>query len=156
MNKPLILSCLLILGSTALFAQSNRALGIRSGGGFGFGGELSYQHPYKNNRLEFGLGWAGQREHNGFALSGIYQFIKPLSDGFQWYYGVGGGVGNYRRYKNKVYDNQMGRVGLLGQVGVEYFFDFPLQLSLDARPGLFAGYAPGFGIDVAISARIYF
>jgi hypothetical protein len=157
MNKTLILSLLLTIGSTALFAQSNRALGIRSGGGFGFGGELSYQTPFKSNRMEFGLGWANRGDYNGFSLTGIYQFVQPLDQGFNWYYGVGAGIGTYNRYRNKFNsNNQVGRLGILGQIGVEYLFDFPLQLSLDARPGIFTGYGAGFGIDVAIGARIYF
>jgi hypothetical protein len=158
MKKVLLLSGLMMLLAGPILAQSKRALGIRSGGGFGFGGELSYQHPFKSNRLEFGLGWAGRGDYNGFSLTGIYQFVKPLENKFNWYYGIGAGVGTFNRYRNQlVENNSVGRVGILGQIGVEYLFDvIPLQLSLDARPGAFIGYGAGIGVDVAVGARIYF
>lgn len=115
----------------ALNAQvSGKAIGAR----FNYsGGEISYLHPLGDaNRLEIDLGsnsW-------GLAVNGVYQWVKDLStvtDGMNWYYGFGAAAGLH----NYTY---LG-VGVLGQIGVEYNFQFPLNLSLDYRPGLYV--APG-------------
>jgi opacity protein-like surface antigen len=57
--KKIILSAIMLIG-LAFTAQaqdiSKNALGLRFGSNNGFGGELTYQEPYNNNRLELDLG----------------------------------------------------------------------------------------------------
>ncbi len=136
---------------SALSAQvDGKAIGIR----FGYGGELSYQHPMGDaNRLEFDLGLT----HYGFGLNGVYQWVWDLSalaDGFNWYAGAGLGLGSYD------YDdsdkNDFG-LGILGQIGLEYNFNIPLQLSLDYRPGFFFGngFNPSYD-GICLAARFKF
>jgi hypothetical protein len=157
MKKTAIVFLVVLMGLVeAAHGQTNRAIGIRTGGGYGYGGELSLQLPLKSNRFELGLGWVAASRFNGVAVNGVYQFIVPLNQGFRWYYGLGGHVSSFDSRRNWGTTNE-GRLGILGQVGVEYFFsELPLQLSLDARPGLFVGHRAGLGIDVGLGARIYF
>lgn len=137
----------------AVSAQvDGKAIGLRFGGLYGYGAEVSYQHPLGNaNRLELDLGL----NHYGFGLSGVYQWVwnlSSLSDGFNWYAGVGANVGSYSYYtSNKL------NVGILGQIGLEYNFNIPLQLSLDYRPGFFFldGFYPSYD-GICLSARYRF
>ena len=138
----------------ALSAQvSGKAIGVRFGGFSGYGGEISYQHPLSNaNRLEVDLGV----NHYGFGLSGVYQWVwdlSELSDGFNWYAGVGGGLGSYN-FNNT---NRSVGIGVLGQVGIEYNFNIPLQLSLDYRPGIYImPSVSGIYDGICLSARFRF
>jgi len=100
--------------------------------------EISFQSQLGDeNRLELGLGsnsfgtnMAGDTSW-GVAINGVYQWVWDLSDfydGFNWYAGFGGALVSHSKYVG---------VGALGQVGIEYNFEFPLQLSLDYRPGFY-------------------
>lgn len=126
--RKLILALVLMTGMVcAANAQvDGKAIGVR----FGLGGELSYQHPLGSaNRLEADLGISGW----GVGLTGIYQWVWDLSalaDGFNWYAGVGGTLG-------LATSNSGFGLGVAGQVGIEYNFNIPLQLSLDYRPALY-------------------
>ena len=129
-----------------------RAIGVRGGGVIGYGGEISYQHPVSGaNRIEFDLGlW---KSH--LYLSGIYQWVWDLSelaDGFNWYAGFGPQVALFGG------DNGGLGVGVAGQVGIEYNFNIPLQLSLDYRPGFnIIGHSTGGVWDgVALGIRYKF
>ena len=45
-------------------------------------GEISYQHPWENNRLEFGLGFHQEVAY----LSGAYEWMFDLpTEGLKWY-----------------------------------------------------------------------
>lgn len=158
MKKAILLLSLFVSLAGALKAQAdNKAIGLRLGSGFGYGAEISYQQPLsKENRLELDLGLTSW----GFGLNGIYQWVWDLSalaDGFNWYAGVGAGVGSY----NFSYDgNPAGvsnfSIGVLGQVGIEYKFEIPLTLSLDYRPGIY--FVPSFnstynGISLGVRYR---
>ncbi|MDO9154600.1 MAG: hypothetical protein Q7U47_13010 [Paludibacter sp.] len=130
MKKIIVTLALLVSIACAMNAQvDGKAIGLR----FGYGAELSYQHPLGNaNRLELDLGLSNW----GIALNGIYQWVwdlSALSDGFNWYAGAGAAVGFHQNFFG---------VGILGQVGIEYNFNIPLQLSLDYRPGIYV--LPGF------------
>ena len=120
---------------------------MRFGGIAGYGAELSYQQPFGANRVELDLGLNGW----GLGLNGLYQWVKPLpqlAEGFDWYLGAGAGLG--------LAGGSFG-VGILGQIGLEYNFEFPLQLSLDYRPGIY--FLPVFSGSydgVCLSARYRF
>jgi hypothetical protein len=138
--KKIILTLTLIVSFVgALSAQvDSKAIGLRLGSGFGYGAEVSYQQPLgKANRLELDLGvnsW-------GFGLNGIYQWVwnlSDLADGFNWYAGVGAGIGSYNfNYVSNNNDVKNISFGVLGQVGIEYKFEIPLTISLDYRPGIY-------------------
>jgi len=144
MKKIFLTLTLIVSMVSAIKAQAdNKAIGLRLGGGFGGGAEISYQQPLdKANRLEVDLGLNSW----GFGLNGIYQWVWDLSDlgdGFNWYAGIGAGVGTYNfNYGNDIHANRYFSIGVLGQVGLEYKFEIPLTLSLDYRPGIY--FVPSF------------
>jgi len=150
MKKTILTLALALSFVSALTAQADsKAIGLR----LGYGAELSYQQPLGNvNRLELDLGW----NYYGFGLSGVYQWVWNISEsspGFKWYAGVGAGLGSYH-YSSTL--NSLG-IGILGQIGIEYNFNIPLQLSLDYRPGIFIIPAFWGSYDgICLSARYRF
>ncbi len=165
MKKILLTLAIIIAGTTLATAQnfSKNALGIRIGGGNGFGTEISYQRALGgNNRLEIDLGIENDNDFDGFKAVGIYQWVWNIDGGFNWYAGVGGGVGNvsynddFNRRNNR---NNYSETFLLfaGQVGIEYNFDIPIQLALDTRPEFYFGdVRDGSGYGIALSVRYTF
>ncbi len=151
--KKIVLMLLFVAGMAGVSTAQveGRALGFR----FGNAGEISYLHPLSDvNRVELDLGF-GPWNQNGLYLTGLYQWVNDFSEfhpGFNWYYGVGASVGLLDNYgSNNVIALTAGAVGNLG---IEYNFDFPLQLSLDWRPGLYVIPKVRLGWDgVALSAR---
>lgn len=148
----------------AFFAQaqdiSKNALGLRIGDNDGFGGEISYQRGLsKSNRLEFDLGWRNSNHVDAFKLAGLYQWVWNIDGGFNWYAGIGGGLGSWSYSKNGVSDNGT-FVFAAGDIGIEYNFDIPLQLSLDFRPEIYSNSDSfrdnGFGPDLALGIRYRF
>ena len=97
--KKIILSAFMLMGlafSSQAQEISKNALGLRLGDNDGFGGEISYQRGLSdNNRLELDLGWRNSKNVDAFKLTGIYQWVWNIDGGFNWYAGVGGGVGNW-------------------------------------------------------------
>lgn len=146
------LFALLVVGF-AIVATTNaqQALGLRLGGGYENGVEVSYQQDLGTaNRLEADLGFWGDSHYSGIALTGMYQWVwdlSELSEGFKWYAGPGVGVRMF---------NGLG-IGIHGQIGIEYTLpSFPLQFSLDARPGWYFGNSHGFGGGGALGVRYKF
>lgn len=130
---------LLFLVSAAALSQ-NKALGLRLGGGNGVGAEISFQTPFYNNRAELDLGFGSSSNWNWWKLTGLYQWVMPIDDGFYWYLGLGPALGSWD-YKGKypeLDDNDGGMsLGLALNAGVEYTFsEVPIQLSIDTRPEL--------------------
>ena len=157
--KKLFLLAIAIIGfSTLSNAQdiSKNALGLRLGDSDGFGAEVSYQRALgDNNRLEVDLGWRDGKNYDGFKLAGLYQWVWVLDGDFNWYAGVGGGVGSYS-FDNKAFDDET-FVFAAGDIGIEYNFDIPLQLSLDFRPELgFGDYRDDLDFDIALGIRYRF
>ena len=161
--KKLVLLAAFILGAvffSDVNAQqiSENALGLRVGGGGGYGAEISYQRAIggDNNRLELDLGWRNDSHYDAIKIVGLYQWIWNIEGGFNWYAGAGAGLGN-------VDDNRGYPDGLFalvaGDIGIEYNFDFPLLLSLDFRPEIgFNDYdaVDNFTPDVALGIRYQF
>lgn len=163
--KKIILSAIMLTGlvfSTQAQDISKNALGLRLGSNDGFGGEVSYQRGLsKNNRLELDLGWRNSNNTDAFKLAGLYQWVWDIDKGFNWYAGVGGGLGSWSYNNNVVNNNSSGTfLFAAGDLGIEYNFDVPIQLSLDIRPELYFnsnGYRTNnFGPDVALSVRYLF
>jgi len=166
--KKLFLSAFMLAGmafTTQAQSIAKNALGLRLGDNDGFGAEVSYQRGLgDNNRLELDLGWRDSKYYDAVKLVGLYQWVWNIEGGFNWYAGVGGGVGTYdydKRYyfPNDDYDENGTFLLVAGDIGIEYKFDFPLQLSLDFRPELYFGddyRDDNFGPDIALGARFTF
>lgn len=138
MRKSLLIIALALGLAATAYAQP-KALGLRFSYGRFFGAEVSYEHIVGpgENFLEADLGLFG----NGFKITGTYNFVFARPDWtsrgeWAWYAGPGAVLG----YVPYVYNEAHGRYdnvfmfGLVGQVGLEYTFWFPLQLALDMRP----------------------
>ncbi len=159
--KKLILSAVMLLGlalSTQAQEISKNALGLRLGDSDGFGGEISYQRGLSSdNRLELDLGWRNSNNVDAFKLTGLYQWVWNIDGGFNWYAGVGGGLGSW----NQDYKGDSGTfVFAAGDIGIEYLFDIPLQLSLDFRPEFCFNSdkyrSDNLGSDIALGIRYRF
>jgi hypothetical protein len=162
--KKIILSAIMLMG-LAFTAQaqdfSKNALGLRLGDNDGFGGELSYQRGLsKDNRLELDLGWRNSNEVDAFKLTGVYQWVWNIEGGFNWYAGVGGGIGSWS-HDYGGHDDSGTFLFAAGDIGIEYNFEeAPIQLSLDARPELYFNSDnyrdDNFSPDIALSIRYRF
>lgn len=135
--KKIIAIAALVLGFAVAASAQPKALGLR----IGYGADLSYQHTLGGaNFIEADLGLESFKSLN---IAATYNFmIAQFGDGFGFYAGPGIGLG----FADKL------RVGIAGQVGLEYNFNAPVQLSLDVRPyfdfvgaGL-VGWYPHLGI----------
>jgi opacity protein-like surface antigen len=166
--KKIILSAFMLIGlafSTQAQDISENALGLRLGDNSGFGGEITYQRALSNNnRLELDLGWRNRNnfdnngnDSNAIKLTGLYQWVWNIDGGFNWYAGVGGGLGSYSYDNNNTSYNDTFAFAA-GDIGIEYNFDIPLLISLDFRPE-FGGngyYKNNYGSDVALGLRFQF
>lgn len=155
MKKALVI--LLTCMATAIAhaqSPSTHALGVRFGGGDGAQAEISYQQFIGGpNRLEFDLGFFDDGWNDGFKFTLMYHWVHGLADGFYWYVGAGGSIGG-RNYHHGPHDDGYDDGVFLdanGQLGIEYDFNIPLQISLDMRPeiGLINDdFDMGFGLGI--------
>lgn len=168
--KKIFLTAVMTIGlAFGLQAQeiNKNALGLRIGDNDGFGGEISYQRGLgDNNRLELDLGWRQSNDYDAMKFIGLYQWVWNIDGGFNWYAGVGAGIGTWEHDNHHEDFDDDGGTFLLaaGDIGIEYVFDFPLQLSLDLRPELYFGddrddfddNYNNFGPDIALGIRFTF
>lgn len=134
----------------------NKALGLRFGGGIGYGTEISYQAPFDGNRVELNLGSGGRGDFNYWNLTALYQWVMPIESGFNWYLGLGPSLGNWAHNDNNTSDIY---VAAALNAGIEYnFSEAPLQISIDTRPELSLVNPPedAFGAGLALSLRYRF
>ena len=124
--KKIILSVALVLGFAIAATAQPRALGAR----IGYGVDLSYQHTIKDaNFIEADLG-LGDFAFLNLAATYNFMIANPAwTDEGKWGFYAGPGVALGA-------GSGVFNVGVAGQVGLEYTFEFPLQLSLDIRPQL--------------------
>ena len=156
--KKFILTIGFLIAGVATQAQdlSKHAIGLRLGDNDGLGYEISYQRALsESNRLQFDLGLRSKNDVDAYKLTGIYQWVWDLSSlapGFNWFAGAGGGVGSVDSP-----DGSETFVNAAGNVGIEYSFDFPLQLSLDTRPeiGIING-GSDLSLEIALGVRYKF
>ena len=142
---------------------SEHALGLRLGDSDGFGAEISYQKSVsRSNRVEIDLGWRDSRNFDAFKLTGTYQWVEPLDGNFNWFYGVGGGLGSVdfsAGSNGEVPDGGLFIFGA-GVIGIEYNFDIPLLISLDFRPEIglvgYDDFSDNFDFDIALGLRYQF
>ncbi|WP_411030622.1 hypothetical protein [Spongiimicrobium sp. 3-5] len=160
-----VLTTFLVFATVSVGAQeiSDHALGLRLGDSDGFGAEISYQKSIaRYNRLEVNLGWRDNRNFDAFKLSGLYQWVHTIDGDFNWYYGLGGGLGNVDFEPIPNGDDPDGGLFVFaaGNIGVEYNFDFPLLLSLDFRPEIglvgYDDFSDNFDFDIALGIRYQF
>ena len=162
MKKVIVLTVLFVGAVLSSQAQeiSKNSIGLRLGDNDGFGAEISYQRRLTPiNRLEFDLGWRNSDEVDAIKLAGMYQWVWNIDKGLNWYAGAGGGIGSWR-YSNEGESNNGTFVFISGNLGIEYQFDFPLQLTLDVRPEIYllsGDYREtNFGPDLALGIRYQF
>lgn len=135
--KRFILIAAAMLGLAIAATAQPRAIG----GKMGWGLEASYQHTIQNaNFVEVTAGLFGFRS---FSTTATYNFMVAQPDWTskgEWgiYAGPGASLG-YGFYNINTLN-----ISAVAQVGLEYTFWFPLQLSVDLRPQL--GFAIGDGI----------
>ena len=147
--KKIILVAAMVLGFAVAASAQPRALGIRGG----WGAELSYQHSLGANFAEFDLGLYGT---NSLNVAATYNFMlaQPswTSRGEWGVYGGPGAVAGLGLGEGGYLS-----AGVVAQVGLEYSFWFPLQISLDIRPQIaltladqmalgFGGFYPSLGL----------
>lgn len=124
---------LVILTATLISNAQVRAVG------FGLGGSqtVSMQHfvyGYDDDFFQLDLGYhLGVPSSGSLRLTGTYNFMimspKWTSEGtWNLYAGPGFQIGS------GFTGDKPFNLGLTAQVGLEYIFDFPLQLSVDLRP----------------------
>jgi hypothetical protein len=156
--KKFLLIAILSCFSQLSFSQNYKtAIGFK--GGFPYYGSLDIKHDFGNAFGEFRVG--GYKYD--FFLQGLYEKNFDLSQGFEWYWGIGAHLGfwNYNQgagyyHDNKYYDSGA-YGGIDGVLGLEYTFDaIPLNLAVDAGPAINVfPYVRGyFGAAVALRFAI--
>jgi len=127
-NVVVIAICLAGLSATVISVSAQpRAIGGRVSWGF----DVSYQHGFgERNMLQIDVGVPAF--YFGIQAVGTYNWLFPISSwkhagSWNWYIGVGAGGGVYA-FVGPFF------AGVAGQLGIEYNFKIPLQLSLDFRP----------------------
>ncbi len=158
--RKLLFAFAFILTANIVDAQTaNHAIGLRLGGGDGFGTEISYQHGLNDlNRLEFDLGMHNGNHYNAWGLAGIYQWVWNIDGGFNWFAGAGGRIGSWS-WDHSYTGTDGGGVYLAaaGDVGIEYTFPIGIQIGLDARPELgLINHGDAFRNNIAFSVRYRF
>lgn len=130
--KKFIIAAVIVCAAAFTANAQPRAIGAR----LGYGLEASYQHSLDQNFIEANLGLFGFHSLN---VSAFYNFMiaqpawTPRGE-WGFYAGPGAAVGTgFDRY-------YAASIGIAGQVGLEYTFWFPLQLSVDLRPQVGVGF----------------
>ena len=134
---------LIIIAAALCFAAAASAQPKSIGGRIGnYGVDVSYENHIVRGGdfLEFELGLENMFKTSDFHFDGIYNFmiLRPewTSVGSWGFYagpGASVAVWDNGNDENVVY------AGFVGNVGLEYTFEFPLQLSVDFRPRLMFG-----------------
>ena len=158
MKKVLFTLIAVLALSFGVKAQST--IGLRLGAGAASNAEISFQAGMNSNRMEFDLGWnnfanVGNQTWTNVSLSATYQWVFPIVGGLNWYVGPGA-ILNLYDITHLNNSNRHFGIGVGGQIGIEYAFNIPLTLSLDARPMWnFIGYTNNWG-GVALGIRYRF
>lgn len=154
--KKLLLVLIAIIGLTFAANAQNKAIGLRLGGGQGYGAELSYQQGLGGmNRMEVDLGYRSYYHAGYLSLVALYQahFDIAAVPNLGWYVGAGPRVD---LYTSSGYSSVS--LGICGQGGVDYHLDaIPIQLSLDIRPCFLVYPTTDFYWgDIALGVRYMF
>ena len=138
-----VLAAVLMIGIAA--QAQPRAIGVRAG----YGAELSYQHTLGGaNFAELDLGWGV----SNFCAALAYDFLIGTGTPVNFYVGP-----QATAYLANGDNNMIFGLGAGAQLGLEYNFNFPLQLSLDWRPTFFFIPGTAFGWNsIALGIRYNF
>ena len=137
--KKIILIAAMALGFVVTAVAQPRAIGVRLGNGL----EVSYQHTLDNNFIQADLGLMGFGANINANATYNWTLAKPQwTDRGEWsvYAGPGAGLG-----LGWVGGASYFNIGVVGMVGLEYTFWFPLQLSIDLRPQIGCVFAKNVG-----------
>ena len=126
------------IGASAMAQAGSEkyAIGARFGYRGGLDAEVSFMLGVgpNLNRIEMDLGWNywdyNGYHHSGFQFTAAYQWRWNIVKGLHWYVGPGA---NLAVWFGDYIDHPFS-IGVGGQIGIEYDFDAPIQLSLDYRP----------------------
>lgn len=138
MKKFLLTICLVASLLMAVNAQP-RAVGGRVGWNL----EASYQHSFATYKymIDLTAGVTNFFTHWWYSdLNCVFDWVFNISSGWNWYVGPGLGFGyGFGKYWHteqylREYHGTPWRFNLGFQIGVEYQFDIPLNLSIDWRP----------------------
>ena len=144
MKKILVCAMLAVASIGFMNAQQvQNAIGVKQGI---TGADFSFQYALSDvNRLEANIGFGFHSNtllvtSSSVWITGIYQWVwdfSQLAPGFQWYVGVGALCG-IRTTNSTFFDTRTSGVYLaaIGNIGIEYNFEFPLQLAIDWTPGI--------------------
>ena len=137
--KKFLIILVAALGMAAVASAQPKAIGGRIGN---YGLDISYENYVGSGSdfLEFELGLDDAFSTSAFHFDGVYNIMIDHPDwtsSGQWGFDAGPGasvaVWENGKAENVVY------AGVVGNVGLEYIFDFPLQLSISLRPRLMFG-----------------
>lgn len=138
MKRIIVIIAALLCVAASAFAQS-KSLGVRFTGYSGM--EASYEHFLGDapNFLEAEVGVNAHHSTVGFQVTGIYNwqieefYWTPRGD-WSLYAGPGVSLGTSAYKDDDSTYSAKAFFGITGQIGLEYSFWFPLQLSVDIRP----------------------
>lgn len=137
-KKFFLILLLPILCLTVAKAQP-RAIGARLGGNIDF----SYQHfVLSNNMLDITAGVSNYvvrydrktgepYSFGSIDLTCMFDWVMNITGGLNWYVGPGAGLGFYW---SNYHGNTPVKLNVGAQVGLEYQFKIPLNISIDYRP----------------------
>jgi hypothetical protein len=109
-------------------------LGVRIGGYGGAGAAVDGTMLLnEKNRLHGDLGFYS----NALSVSAFYDWMFPIEESFSFYPGVGA----------EIIIGDVFVLGVGGELGFEYAFEFPLTIGLDWRPTIRLIDDNGFGYD---------
>ncbi|SEK36071.1 hypothetical protein SAMN04487910_0342 [Aquimarina amphilecti] len=177
--KKLFFVLILIVTSINLQAQDipKNTIGIRLSEGVvgdeGFGPEITYQRQMfgEHNRIDVNLSWKTNSFINTYRGGAYFHWSYNIWDNLNWFAGPGIGAG-YVDFKSSIFgfgisnDRDSEFFPYVGaDFGVDYRFDFPLQVAFSIRPtydihsiensGGFSD-VDNFGVNVGIAARYIF
>ena len=109
------------------FGGRARAVGLR----LGYGLEASYQHSFGANFIQADLGVPGFNSLNAVVTYNWTLAQPQWTDRGEWGVYAGPGVAAGLQFGKETFGVN---AAIAGQVGLEYTFWFPLQLSIDIRP----------------------
>ena len=158
MMKKLIASIFMVyflVGQCVSQSPYSTAGGVR----LGFSNGITVKHFLSETMAIEGILSSRWR---GFQITGLAEFgHHALSTaGLDFYYGAGAHIGFYNGYDGHPWGKKgesYSVLGVDGIIGIEYTFDFPLNISLDYKPSFnILGYSGFWGDELALSVRYVF
>ncbi|WP_108869259.1 hypothetical protein [Aquimarina aquimarini] len=178
--KKLFFILLIVISASQLYSQNRpkNAIGIRLSEGFigdeGFGPEITYQRQIisEHNRFDANLSYKSNSFISTYRSGVFFHWTYNIWDNLNWFAGPGVGFGVVD-FKTRYFGITVAEVDrdseffpfIGGDFGVDYQFDFPLQVAFSIRPTFdfhdidrYNGYGDvdNVGASVGISARYTF